>query len=286
VRRTSSIALVALVALVALWAEPVRADAPHGGVTGDMDCNACHTADSWKLSAGAGKAGFDHDRTHFSLRGAHNRTACTQCHTGNGTPSASCDGCHRDPHAGRMDGQCYECHTAVAWSDVKQLEQHRRTRMPLTGYHAIVDCVACHKRQGERTYSDLPVDCYACHRSEFHAASTHPNHDGTDPSGNQMPFSRECQLCHTTMAWSPAVANPASVMPRIQQQREHDGVFALSTGSHRAVDCNGCHVDVRRPRAVRCDGCHLASELRSQHGKPVAPTAATCMRCHPAGMRR
>jgi hypothetical protein len=185
-----------------------------------------------------------------------------------------------------MDGQCYECHTAVAWSDVKQLEQHRRTRMPLTGMHAIVDCNACHKRQGGRTFSDLPVDCYACHQTEYHAASTHPNHDGTDPTGNGKPFPRDCGMCHNTMGWTPAFADPSTVMPRLQQALAHDAVFQLSSGVHRAVDCSGCHLDARRPRAVRCDGCHRDEDLRNQHGRTIANIAATCLSCHPRGARR
>lgn len=279
-----SLVVVAAVVVRAQPGAPAAADA-HGGVTGDLDCNACHTTDSWKLSASAGSAGFDHDRTRFRLRGAHLATPCAACHSTAKVPS-SCQGCHKDPHQGRMDGQCYECHTAVAWSDVKQLEQHRRTRMPLTGMHAIIDCNACHKRQGGRTFSDLPVDCYACHQTEYHAASTHPNHDGTDPEGNGKPFPRDCGMCHNTMGWTPAFTDPSTVMPRLQQALAHDPVFQLSSGVHRAVACSGCHPDARRPRAARCDGCHADAELRREHGRTVANVATTCLACHPRGARR
>jgi hypothetical protein len=261
----------------------LAAPAAHEGLTGDMDCNACHTADSWKLSAGAGGSGFDHDKTGFALRAAHAKTSCVGCHRGP-KPPETCDGCHKDPHAGRMDGQCYECHTAVAWSDVQQLEQHRRTRMPLTGKHAIVECAACHKRQSERTYSDLPVDCYACHAKDYHAPTTHPNHDGTGVVG--QPFSRDCGMCHRTTGWTPAVAAPSTVMPRVQQAVAHDPYFALSTGSHKALDCGSCHIDQRRPRAVRCDACHDDTALRGQHKTRVSSSPAGCMRCHPRGARR
>lgn len=255
----------------------------HDGLTKGLDCSACHTSESWKLAGIAAKAGFDHDKTGFPLRGKHVQTACTECHHGT-QPSETCDGCHRDPHQGRMDGQCYECHTAVSWQDVAQLEQHRRTRMPLTGKHAIVECNACHKRQGDRTFSDLPVDCYGCHQAEYHAASTHPNHDGTDPSGNLTPFPRTCGMCHRTTGWTPAVTDPNSVMPRVQQSMKHDASFALSTGSHKLFACTECHIDPRRPRAVRCDGCH--ADVRKQHSRPVATAASACLSCHPRGIRR
>ena len=255
----------------------------HDGLTKGLDCSACHTSESWKLAGIAAKAGFDHDKTGFPLRGKHKQTAFTECHHGT-QPSETCDGCHRDPHQGRMDGQCYECHTAVSWQDVAQLEQHRRTRMPLTGKHAIVECNACHKRQAERTFSDLPVDCYGCHQAEYHAASTHPNHDGTDPSGNLTPFPRTCGMCHRTTGWTPAVTDPNSVMPRVQQSMKHDASFALSTGSHKLFACTECHIDPRRPRAVRCDGCH--ADVRKQHSRPVATAASACLSCHPRGIRR
>jgi hypothetical protein len=256
------------------------ADTPgaHDGLTAGLDCSACHTSESWKLAGNAGKSGFDHDKTGFPLRGKHRQTGCQECHNG-AKPTESCDGCHRDPHQGRMDGQCYECHTAVAWTDVQQLEQHRRTRMPLTGKHAIVECNACHKRQAERTFSDLPTDCYSCH-----SPATHPNHDGTDESGSMTPFPRTCGMCHNTITFAQAFTDPSTVMPRVQQSLKHDVSFTISTGVHRAASCADCHVDRRRPRAVRCDGCH--ADAQSKHQNPIAMVASACLSCHPRGTRR
>jgi hypothetical protein len=277
-----AVACATTCALLCATAVAAPARAAHDGLTGDMDCNACHTAESWKLSTGAGASGFDHDRTGFRLRGMHMKTSCTGCHTG-AKPAETCDGCHRDPHEGRMDGQCYECHTAVAWSDTNALEQHRRTRMPLTGQHAITDCVSCHKRQAERTWTDLPVDCYACHQTEYHAASTHPNHDGRE--GGKI-YPRDCGQCHNPIGWSLAVTDPSSVLSRTAQARDHDPYFQLSTGSHTAFDCASCHVDQRRAQAVRCDACHDDISLRTQHKARVTSDASSCLRCHPRGIRR
>ena len=258
----------------------------HDGLTAGLDCSACHTSESWKLAGNAGKSGFDHDKTGFPLRGKHRQTGCQECHNGakpTETPE-TCVGCHRDPHEGRMDGQCYECHTAVAWTDVRQLEQHRRTRMPLTGKHAIIECNACHKRQAERTFSDLPTDCYGCHAADYHSPATHPNHDGTDASGTMTPFPRTCGMCHSTITFAQAFTDPSTVMPRVQQALKHDVSFTISSGVHRTASCADCHVDRRRPRAVRCDGCH--ADARSKHTKPIAMVASACLSCHPRGTRR
>jgi hypothetical protein len=158
----------------------------HGGFVEDLDCSACHTSEGWGLASTAGSSGFDHDRTGFPLRGSHVQTTCSGCHTAKGKPATMCEGCHRDPHQGRNEGTCAECHTAVAWTDTKTLDQHRRTRMPLTGRHATVDCAACHKRQNERTYSDTPTDCYSCHRDDYRKANPQIHHLGD----NNGPFTR------------------------------------------------------------------------------------------------
>ena len=262
----------------------------HNDFVKDMDCSACHTAEGWKLAATAGASGFNHDRTGFPLRNAHVQTACGGCHISSARPASNCEGCHKDPHQGRMDRPCAECHTSTTWTDTSSLEQHRQTRMPLTGKHAVIECTACHKRQGERQFTSLPVDCYACHRTEYHLTGTHPNHDGSaDP--NVAPFSRDCTLCHQTTAWTPAFVNPNSLPGAVTVQSarlgNHDPYFMLSSGSHRNAECSSCHVDTRRMQAVRCDGCHQDVELRKQHrGTPVQRAAVLCLRCHPAGAAR
>jgi len=261
--------------------------AAHDGFVDDMDCSACHTAAGWQLAATAGASGFDHDRTGFALRGAHVQARCAGCHTGKAKPVTSCDGCHRDPHQGRNDGSCGECHRATAWSDTAALDQHRRTRMPLTGRHALIDCTACHKRSGERAFSDVPADCYACHRAEYHAVRLHPVHDG---SAGAAPFSRDCGQCHRTSGWEPAIANPGALARSVARvgaaDPAHDQWFVVTTGSHRAVACAACHPDARRAQLARCDGCHQDAALRAQHRAPVARSAAACLGCHPRGARR
>jgi hypothetical protein len=278
----SRVVVIALVVLACARAHAAAPSDAHGGITGDLDCNACHTTESWKLTTGAGASGFDHDRTGFKLRATHQRTTCTSCHRGK-RPPETCDGCHKDPHQGRMDGQCYECHTAVAWSDTNALEQHRRTRMPLTGQHAITDCVECHKRQQERTWSDVPIDCYACHQTAYHATTTHPVHDGR--TGEKL-YPRDCGQCHNPTTWSLAFASSTTVLSRLQQERAHEPYFSLTIGSHRGLDCNSCHVNLSQARAVRCDACHDDITLRTQHRARMTPDAASCLRCHPRGVRR
>jgi hypothetical protein len=270
----------ALLVLLVLASTAVAKD--HDGLVDNMDCKACHTAAGWNVSASASGSGFDHDRTGFPLRGAHVQRTCIACHATTKAPPRACSGCHRDPHQGRLGTQCEECHTATAWSDTDTLDQHRRTRMPLTGRHATVDCVACHKRQTERTWSAVPTACYACHQADYHRTDVHPTHDG---STGQALFPRDCALCHQTSAWSPAVANPSS-LPGALARSDH-AAFDLTTGSHRATECTSCHSDRRRMQVVRCDGCHEPIGLRTQHrGAATSRTASACLGCHPRGAAR
>jgi len=253
----------------------------HDGITADLDCSACHTPEGWGLSSSAGASGFDHDRTGFPLRGAHVQSTCSGCHKGKGTPATTCEGCHEDPHQGRVDGECAECHTATGWDDTETLERHRKSRMPLTGAHALLDCAACHTRQDERTWSDVPTDCFACHADDYRS-DIHPDH-----AGNPDAFSRECGRCHRTSGWTPAVIDPGTIARRADPAAGHDEVFVLSSGSHVDASCQSCHVDKRRQRRVRCDGCHTRTAIRKQHpGKQPGRAAASCLRCHPRGAAR
>jgi hypothetical protein len=265
----------------------VQKSSQHNGFVGDLDCSACHTSEGWGLATTAGASGFDHDRTGFALRGAHKQTQCSGCHTGKvgAKPANNCEGCHRDPHEGRQVGTCAECHTAFAWSDTKTLEQHRRTRLPLTGRHAAIDCSDCHKRQGERMYSDTPADCYACHSKQYHDESVHPTHDGS--TGLPL-FPRDCAQCHQTNSWGTAFTDPTKLpgAPMARLSGDHDMYFVLSTGSHRTAECASCHPDPRRAQLVRCDGCHTSVAVRSQHRALVPAVATACLHCHPRGASR
>lgn len=269
---------VAAVATVAAAGPPT-----HGGLIDDLDCAACHTPTGWGLGAGAG-AGFDHDRTGFALRGAHRATACAGCHDGAGPPPTTCDGCHRDPHQGRVDGACAECHAATAWSDTEALRRHRATRMPLTGRHATIECVACHTR-ADRTWSGVPTACYACHADAYRDPATHPDHDGDPADPTRPPLPRTCGTCHRTSGWRPAVFTP-TVLTGLAVAPGHDARFVVSTGAHRDLACASCHVDARRPNRARCDGCHPPRALVDHpRAARTGGRASTCLGCHPRGRR-
>jgi hypothetical protein len=276
---------LALAAAVLGLAAPAAAEGPHGSFAEKMDCSACHTSAGWGVTAKAGGGGFDHAETGFPLAGTHKQTTCSNCHQPERPTPRACSGCHDDAHAGRLGEACAECHSAIDWRDTQVLERHRRTRLPLTGRHAIIDCTACHRRTTERAFSHLPADCFACHAKDYRG-NIHPDHDGDPANPGLVPFPRDCGACHRTAAWTPAVINPAVLRLAAGAPRGHDLRFVLSYGKHRGLACDSCHAAPAEPRRVRCDGCHDAPSLRRRHAAVAAVSASGCLRCHPGGTAR
>lgn len=264
---------------------------PHErSLIGDRDCGECHTPDGWSLAADS-DGGFDHAQTGFPLTGSHAYVSCIGCHGGERQISRNCAACHTDSHQGRLGAQCDQCHNALAWQDTQAIERHRRTRLPLTGVHALLDCNSCHTRTTERSFSNLPADCFACHEKDYRS-DIHPVHQGDFNDPGLAAFPRDCRRCHRPTGWSPAVVNPNNILATASAQqalRDHDRRFPLSYGKHRGAACESCHVSKRSTRVVACTGCHVHSPttLRQRHGgQLVGLDAAACLRCHPAGVAR
>lgn len=269
---------------------PARATTPHS-VMGDMDCSACHTTGGWKMTGvvSGGAGGFDHSKTGFPLTGEHHGAACLGCHVPDRVITRECAGCHEDSHEGRLGATCDQCHTARGWSDVQASAAHRRTRFPLTGMHTLIDCTACHLRDGGRSFSDAPADCFACHEDDYRSNDNHPRHEG-DPITGDGYFSRQCTECHTTAGWVPAflpavfLALEAGPRGRLQ----HEPRFPIARGRHRDAECEDCHSGAADGRGrVDCTGCHEHSPFRLAATHRGFPTdGGGCVRCHPGGVRR
>lgn len=273
----------------------------HGSITEQMECSACHTTDGWRSTVdGSGVAkgtGFDHDRTGFPLRGQHDGALCTDCHQKERTLTRECRGCHEDAHQGRLNPDCSQCHNANSWFPTDAIEQHRYTRLPLTGMHAVVDCVDCHRRASDRMWSSVQADCFSCHFDDYRRSDVHPVHTG---SATAPAFDRNCGTCHRASGWSPAVipiglfdarltASPLSIMAQQQAPPDHDMRFPLSFGPHRGATCSDCHVRESGQGPVRCVGCHAHNpqSLRAQHRGSAPPSAGqACLSCHVGGAPR
>lgn len=196
---------------------------PHVGRFG-ADCAACHSSDGWK------PAKFDHSLAAFKLEGKHAKVTCEDCHKNNvyqGTPS-DCYSCHAqsDEHNGRFGTDCSACHTPTKWDSATF--DHSLSNFPLTGAHQQVDCEKCH---ANAQFAGTPSMCVKCHADPvFHAGA----------------FGANCESCHSTTAWSPAIFNLSHPEPSVGEGG--NGIF------HGGTSCRGCH-----PSSVytySCLSCH------------------------------
>jgi hypothetical protein len=220
-----------------------RSDDAHQGRNGE-DCGRCHGNDTWRSSR------FDHDRTDFPLRGAHEPLRCESCHTGplDQKLSTSCNGCHAedDVHRGQEGSDCGRCHGVNAW-DRDLFFEHDLTSFPLLGLHAVVACEQCHAAP---TFQEAKTDCVACHA-------------GDDAHGRRL--GPDCAECHNPNGW-------------MVWRFDHDAQtrFPLG-GAHAELSCHSCHRDPA-PRGIdlgmTCASCH-AREDRHE-----GAFGRDCGRCH------
>ncbi len=225
------------------------------------DCLTCHTNVVWKPST------FDHNKTNFQLAGAHVATECAKCHVNDqykGLPG-DCYTCHQANFAAatnpnhvtaQFSHDCSTCHSTIAWKP--STFNHGNTTFPLTGAHAAVDCLTCHKN-GQ--YAGTTTVCYNCHQADF-AGTTNPNH----VTGN---FDHNCAVCHSTTAWSPA-------------SFDHSKSNFPLTGKHTTAQCSSCHIGGKYAgTSTDCYTCHqkdYTSSTNPAHATGNFPTA--CATCH------
>jgi hypothetical protein len=280
-------------------------------------CSKCHPDhagtkfDLIEWAEGSAKA-FDHRRTDWPLSTPHRKLECAACHTGEfqtghvvelmkrKQPGSSwlgldpdCASCHEDVHRDTLGSDCNSCHAQGAWLPTRGFN-HDKTRYPIDGQHANVDCVKCHppaKQRKERLFSPLPHEqCSPCH-------------DDVHRGG----FGPDCASCHSTAGFAVlSLGNfdhsktrfPLSGKHRVIKCPEcHD----LSAGSYkRQTDfesCSSCHADAHAGTArwqgldADCGACHddrgfrpstltVADHDRTAYGLEGAHRNVPCRDCH------
>jgi hypothetical protein len=225
-----------------------RKDDAHKDRYGDK-CANCHTEKSWRDIV------FRHDRdTKYALMGQHAQTKCDSCHSGHvyrDKLATDCHACHKkdDKHRGQLGRQCEQCHDAVDWKSTVRFD-HNKSRFPLLGRHARVECKSCHATPA---YKDAKRECVACHEKE----DTHKRTLGTD-----------CAACHNARDWK-------------IWDYDHDRrtKFAID-GAHVRVTCVSCHksaagADGKVLRLdLACVACHRTDDIH------VGDYGSACERCH------
>lgn len=221
-------------------------DDAHDGKLGE-ECDSCHDPVGWNQS------GFDHDKTDFKLRHAHQRVNCNACHVGGkykDTPK-QCVSCHeiRDVHANRFGRKCESCHQEKAW-DKSSFDHDRDTDYPLEGGHRNVTCNDCHSAEYRVSARKNDIrDCYSCHRTD-------DVHDGLN--------GKECESCHVVRGW-----------PHAKFDHGANTDFALN-GAHDNLACEACHALGAESKEIEtdCYSCHKQDDVHQRE------QGEACDQCH------
>jgi hypothetical protein len=270
------------------------------------DCTSCHSTNGWNELK---EAAFDHSRTDYPLTGKHLTVACVKCHTSNKKTDklkfAACTDCHRDTHkgqfAGRPDkGACESCHSVNGFKPARyDLEQHQKSRYPLTGGHLATPCESCHKQieidgANAARFAFTDLKCIACHADIHKGEADH------------WMTAQACESCHSTDGWRDVKFDHAK--SKFQLDGKHKAVACdkchridLSDGSGNRIrltglpmDCTGCHKDAHAGQFFaedqngECNRCHTAagwSWLRFNHKDARykldgAHAKVACKLCH------
>ena len=241
----------------------------HKGRLG-TNCLQCHNFEDWKTIK---VEQFDHAKTRYPLTGLHAQVACQKCHTPGpdnkpryaGIPFAQCSDCHTDPHHGSFAQGCQACHNTGGWKKVSSQAvserfDHSKTKYPLLGKHATVDCIQCHGG-GDFKKPLSFQQCMDCHKPDPHNGQF-----------SKRPGGSECASCHTVDGWKPAKFTV----------KEHASSAYPLQGGHARLQCAQCHIPKGKDTLFKikfqlCTDCHT-----DRHGGQFAgaPYLNACDRCH------
>lgn len=227
-----------------------------------IDCHSDHHGRDFQLVYWKdGQENFDHEKTGYSLEGAHRKLECRQCHQPENIADTApllaqqkdlertflglkqaCLSCHFDEHRGQLGIDCAQCHNSEKWQPAPGFD-HDNTSFRLTGKHRKLDCAKCHQTITDRKspedqsyvkYKDIAfAGCYSCHE-DVHAGR----------------FGNDCQSCHNTNGW-PQLKNMAGF--------DHAQTRYPLEGKHLDLSCESCHkpgIPRRGLAFAECMDCH------------------------------
>ena len=243
------------------------AQSPHGKL--DIPCSDCHSTKAWKPLRT--KLKFKHSSTGFPLLGAHSKLYCTNCHVEEkgkllfNRVGKLCSSCHFDFHSGELGTRCQMCHSFRTWRLRDVVRKHRKTRFPLTGAHATINCNDCHMKNGRFQVFGLPLECVACHE-KIYLEAKNPDHIALN-------FGKDCKECHSIRAvsWRGEVAFHEKLTS-----------FPLE-GVHAKIGCDACHKGQFTKLPTDCYSCHKDQyEATSNPNHKSVGFPTTCQDCHTA----
>lgn len=234
---------------------------PHKNKFGS-NCASCHNATDFNEFD---RKAFDHSKAAYPLVGKHQKVECEKCHNTppkwKGIPFATCDSCHKDPHAGKFKPKaCTTCHNELSWDVDDSKIRGNHPWLSLANGHAGVDCESCHDK-GNEVPPSKGKQCVSCH-----------------PVVHKAPLGKDCNACHRSIKWF-------GLADEIGRNAHKKTVYPLQ-GKHVDTACAKCHLKslpentrYRKLTFNACAACH-----KDQHnGEFTARAAGECAQCHNVG---
>ncbi len=213
------------------------------------DCSECHSLKGFTFTTYTIEK---HNKSSFTLQGAHTAIPCFDCHKKNEKwkfreIGKKCIDCHKNIHQNNIsnkyypDNDCQSCHSNYRWSEISF--DHNKTNFKLLGVHKIQTCRKCHfnlKNDGtiQQKFVGLSSNCVNCH---------------TDKHFNQFEKDgiTDCTRCHEFENWKAVRFN-------------HNNTLFKLDGKHEKVECKKCHKTTENNKnnyilykiSVKCESCH------------------------------
>jgi len=237
-------------------------------------CIACHSDHHGKKfeMIRFDKTTFDHKLAGYELLGAHSKQECNKCHKPGFIANKEikkknytflglnqkCLTCHDDYHQNTLSQTCSNCHTFEKFKPASKFN-HDKSKFPLLGKHAKVECAKCHKketRNGEnfQVFAGIKsANCTDCHK---------------DVHNNK--FGQTCTKCHSEESFH---------IIKGMSSFDHSKTNFQLVGQHRYIKCADCHkTKYTDPiKHNRCADCH-----KDYHNNQFAVQGQSpdCKQCH------
>ncbi len=214
---------------------------------------------------------FDHNLTGYTLKGAHAKKVCKDCHkpefiidqdakkkknTFLGL-TTECLSCHEDYHQKTLAADCASCHDFNAFKPASGFD-HSKTNFKLLGKHQQVECLKCHKIEtlnGKKFQEFKGVayeNCTSCHK---------------DVHNNQ--FGQNCTQCHSEESFHNI---------REMKNFDHSKTGYNLEGKHKFVICASCHKSKYTDPVKHslCTDCHSDYHKRQFAKQGISPDCSAC----------
>jgi hypothetical protein len=214
---------------------------------------------------------FDHNLTGYNLSTPHLKKDCKDCHnikfisdqkikskkyTYLGLNQA-CLACHADYHQKTLSTSCLDCHNPDTFKPATKFN-HNTARFRLSGKHANVDCLKCHKveiRDGNKYQQFRGIqnfNCNSCHK---------------DPHQNK--FGQNCSQCHNEETF---------LIIKGGEKFDHNKTSYKLEYKHISVNCKECHkTKFTDPlKHEKCTDCHADYHKKQFVKNGVSPDCSTC----------